>query len=33
MYIAPIWIGLILGIAVSLVAVIAIGYFASRGKR
>ena len=33
MYINPIWIGLVLGMAISLVAVIAIGYFASRGKR
>ena len=33
MYIAPIWIGLIWGMTISLVAVIAIGYFASRGKK
>lgn len=33
MYIAPIWIGLILGMAISFVTVIVIGYFASRGKK
>ena len=33
MYIAPIWIGLILGMTISLVAVIALGYYASRGKK
>ena len=33
MYIDPIWVGLILGMAISLIAMIALGYFVNRRKR